>query len=152
MQINDLELPHAFVGDVQAGRFRETRGSWELIENRDAHGKPLETEIAYVLEAVAELEKATGELGQNFCCINTDDIDEYDETLGAARGEIPYIWDFSQLICFAKAADDAPFCFDFRENADDPSVIWWADEHWQRVAPNYESFLSLFEWKPIKEN
>ena len=58
---------------------------------------------------------------------------------------IPDIVDFSKIVCFGMSADGAPFCFDFRDNLEQPSVIWWADAYWRRVAPDFDSFVALLD-------
>lgn len=62
-----------------------------------------------------------------------------------APGYIPDIVDFSKIVCFGISGDGAPFCFDFRDNESNPSVIWWDDVYWRRVAPDFASFLELFD-------
>jgi len=57
---------------------------------------------------------------------------------------IPYIADFQKIIPFAFSFDGMWFCFDFRCNDQDPSVIWWDDDHWVRVAHNTNDFINLF--------
>jgi hypothetical protein len=42
-------------------------------------------------------------------------------------GFIPDVVDFSLIICFAVDGEDAPFCFDYRDDKENPSVIYWAD-------------------------
>lgn len=145
MEINGLKLPSAFVQDLQAGRFLKQRVSWELKKNENAFGEPLETELGAVFEDLAQIQKETDELPEGYTSLSLEDVAGYSETCGVQLGEIPYIWDFSKIVCFAVAGDGAPFCFDYRENHEEPSVIWWADAYWQRVAPNYTSFIQLFD-------
>ncbi|MCY1455342.1 hypothetical protein D9M71_724710 [compost metagenome] len=61
---------------------------------------------------------------------------------------LPDITDFDFIVCFAISGDGAPFCFDYRESVDNPRVIWWDDDHWRAVAPDYESFVGLFQLPP----
>lgn len=155
MKVNGLELPPTFVRDVQSGKFYRERGVWELIETHNAYGEHLETELAEVFETVAQIEGATGELAQDFACIGPEDDQFSDEMFGDTPGYLPGIRDFSQLVWFAMAGDGAPFCFDFRDaqNSQEPRVIWWADAFWQRVAPDYEAFVRLFDLtRPIGAN
>ena len=62
-------------------------------------------------------------------------------------GLLPYVDGFSEIVQFGRQASGAPFCFDFRESAGEPSVIHWMDGgcFWRRLAPNFEAFISLFE-------
>jgi hypothetical protein len=144
MEINGLKLPPAFVHDLRGGRLSSGNGSWELHHNENAYGEPLETELAHVFDSAARIQKETDEMPANYTSINVEDVEGYTETCGVQPGEIPYIWDFSQIVCFAVAGDGAPFCFDYREDPEEPRVIWWADAYWQRIAPDYSSFIQLF--------
>jgi hypothetical protein len=152
MEINGLELPSRFVQDLRSGRLRRERGSWPLREEKSAYGEPLETELGYVFPDVAAIQKETDQLPDGYVCISVEEVDEYTRMFGTQPGEIPYFWDFSEIVCFAIAGDGAPFCFDFRENQQEPSVIWWADAYWQRVARDYESFIRLFDVPPRGRN
>jgi hypothetical protein len=38
---------------------------------------------------------------------------------------------FSEIICFGMSGDGTPFCFDFRSNTHQPSIIWWDDIYWR---------------------
>ena len=145
MGINGLKLPSAFIQDLQSGRLFRERGSWELKKDESAYGEPLQTELGNVFENLAQIQKATDELPEGYAFLSVEDAEGYTETCGVQPGEIPYFWDFSKIVCFAIAGDGAPFCFDYRENHKEPSVIWWADAYWQRVAPNYTSFIQLFD-------
>jgi hypothetical protein len=66
-----------------------------------------------------------------------------------APGFIPYIFDFSHILTFANSGDGALFCFDYRDHDVKPSIIWWDDAYWRRVAPSFKEFLSLFD---VKQN
>lgn len=145
MTINGLKLPAVFVADLESGRFVRERGSWPLCENKSAYNEPLETELGAVFDE-AQIQQETDELHANYNCVTTEDIEGYTKIYGISLGEIPYIWDFLKIVCFAMAGDGSHFCFDYRANEDEPSVIWWADVYWQRIAPNYESFVELFDF------
>jgi hypothetical protein len=61
-------------------------------------------------------------------------------------GFLPFITDFSKIVHFGKAPDEGePYCFDYRENADEPGVIHWQLTYWRRFAPNFDSCMSLFD-------
>ena len=68
-----------------------------------------------------------------------------DETEHGHRSVHCDIVDFSQIVCFAIAGGGEPFCFDFRESPNPPSVIWWDDVFWRKVSPEFEAFLQLFD-------
>jgi hypothetical protein len=145
MEINGLKLPSAFVQDLQRGHLHRQRGSWELKKNESAYDEPLETELSHVFESLSRIQKETDELPEGYTSLSVEDVAGYTDACGIQVGEISYIWDFSHIVCFAVAGDGAPFCFDYREDPQEPRVIWWADAYWQRVAPNYTSFIQLFD-------
>jgi hypothetical protein len=64
---------------------------------------------------------------------------------GHCPGFIPYIDDYSQIVCFGASGSGEPYCFDFRDNPDKPSIIKWDDVYWTRIAPDFESLLTLLE-------
>jgi hypothetical protein len=71
------------------------------------------------------------------------------EDLEAARlgfRFLPRITDYSQIVEFGCSPPLAPFCFDFRENLQAPSVIHMpmGEIRWRRIAPNFETFIRLF--------
>lgn len=145
MKINSLTLPSAFVQDLQSGRFVRERGSWQLRQDENAYGEPLNTSLGQVFADADCIQKETDELAQGYTNLSAEEVEEYTEMFGVMPGEVPYFWDFSRVVCFAIAGDGAPFCFDFREDEQEPVVIWWADSYWQRVAPNCEAFIRLFD-------
>lgn len=55
------------------------------------------------------------------------------------------ISDITRIVCFGSTPSGEPFCFDFAEDPQEPSVIYWDDGDWQRVDPNFETFISQFE-------
>ena len=141
MKTNGLDLPPLFIDTISEGRLKREIGSWELIRDIDAFGNPLETSLGEVFDTFERLKKETDELPTGF---------EADGYYGEPApdlegpGAIPDIRDFSKIVCFAISGDGSPFCFDYREDINEPSVIWWDDMYWRRLAPNFGSFLSLF--------
>lgn len=108
----------------------------------DAYGNPLETELAEVYrdkETIIEATKELSEFWKPDGCYG--EPSEWD----TEPSMIPDIVDFSKVICFGMSGDGAPFCFDFRDNVQSPSVIWWADAYWKRIAPDIEAFVELFD-------
>ncbi|MBW3635568.1 MAG: SMI1/KNR4 family protein [Armatimonadetes bacterium] len=143
MEINGLTLPASFVRAIEQGDLSERTKHWRLQnlrEELDAYGNPLETELGAVYEDIASLQKETASLSKDFP-LHPDDWDEMNRD---QPGFIPYIKDFSKVVCFGMDGGGAPFCFDFRENQEEPSVIWWADAYWRRIAPNFQAFIGLF--------
>lgn len=115
---------------------------WELKKLVDAYGNPFESEVSELYGDRASILRATDELPEHF---RPDGY--YGEPRspgGDEYGFIPDIVDFSGVICFGADGGGSPFCFDFRGDARDPSVIYWADAWWRRVAPDFGSFLALY--------
>jgi hypothetical protein len=123
------------------GRLRRERGSWPLREEQDAFGQRLETELGEFLETEAAIEQATDVLSRDFKA-----HDFYGEAHQEAEpGGIPDIVDFAGILCFGSSGDGAPFCLDYRANPEHPRIIWWDDAYWRVVAPDFDTFLRLFE-------
>lgn len=142
MLINGLRLPDSFVSMLRSGKFNRPVGCWELKKSVDAYGNPLETELAEVFVTQSEITAATLELPDHFVA----DGDYGDDQFAGESGLIPDITDFTKIVHFANSADGAPFCFDFREREDAPNVIWWDDANWRRVAPDFDTFINLFNF------
>ncbi len=134
-----MELPKELADAIRTGSLRRDRGSWPLKVAFDAYGNPLETELGEVYD-LAQMVKHSASLPDHF-------RDEYvDAPLQfSGPGGIPAIRDFTQIVAFAIAGDGAPFCLDYRDGTDAPSVLWWDDVYWRRVAPDFSAFLALFD-------
>ena len=142
MTINGLKLPRLFVEAIRERVLRRGIGSWELREEVDAYGNPLESELGEVYEDFETIARETKELPKYFA---PDGFYSEPSEWENAPGYIPDIVDFSKIVCFGLSGDGAPFCFDFRDDKDNPSIIWWADSNWRRVAPDFASFVRLFD-------
>jgi hypothetical protein len=142
MTVNGHRLPTSFLQSLASNILTRNAGSWPLRSDRDAFGRPLETELAVVYSTPEEIERATADL-----LISFEPNGVYGESLPemAGPGAIPDIVDFGGIVCFGEAGDGSPFCFDFRAGEPEPQVIWWDDVYWRVVAPNFASFLSLFD-------
>ena len=142
MEINGLKLPHLFVEAIREGMLRRDIGSWELRDDVDAYGNPLESDLKGVYEDVETIARETEELPEYYAPDGFyGEPSEWENT----PGYIPDIVDFSKIVCFGISGDGAPFCFDFRDDESNPSIIWWDDAYWRRVAPDFASFLKLFD-------
>ena len=143
MVINGLRLPDSFTRAIQAGKLWRAVGCWHLKADVDAYGCELETELGEVYHDEESLLRNTRSLPGDF---QPDGYyGEPDNEYLAEPGFIPDVVDFSRVVCFGMSGDGAPFCFDFREDPERPSVIWWADVYWRRIAPDFEAFLRLLD-------
>ena len=144
MTINGLALPADFVTAVSQGALRRSRGCWQLLDDLDAWGQPLQMEIGEIFEDIECLEKETKGLTRDF---PSDPLDGADISENEP-GFVPYIIDFTKVVCFGVSGEDAPLCFDFRADLQNPEVIWWEDAFWRRIAPDWTSFAALFNLTP----
>lgn len=144
MTVNGLQLPTAFERFLEEHRY----SSWDSIGKADAYGHPLEADFM-ALSSVERMEQKTAGLARDFGTgtWSPEELERYTERERGSPGFIPYIDDFSRIICFGRTAAGAPFCFDFRDDPEVPSVIHWTDRgsYWRRIAPNFDAFISLFE-------
>lgn len=145
MMINGLKLPNLFVHSIETNKFHREIGSWFLKEEIDAFGNHLETDIGYMYSTITEIENQTAELKIYFP--SDADLVDYSEDYKNEKGFIPYITEFSKVVEFGISGDGSPFCFDFRENLIEPSIIWWDDVYWRRIAPDFQSFIALFDFE-----
>lgn len=135
-------LPKGLVDGLVGGQFERARGSWELRRDADAYGHQLETSIGEMYD-LDGIKRETALLASAFVA---DGV--YGESAPDLAGPaaIPDILDFTEVICFAISGEGAPFCLDYREDHRRPSVIWWDDVYWRRVAPDFDGFLALFKF------
>jgi hypothetical protein len=149
MTVNGLKLPASFV------EFFEREGStgWELKERVDAYGNPLGIDFE-PLDSVEGMEEDTALLAEYFGPpeqyeeqITPEIRKSMEEQRAGDPGFLFDITDFSKIVQFGRSAGGAPFCFDFRDNRQEPSVILHDDRYgrWRRVAPNFDTFISLWE-------
>lgn len=142
MTINGLIIPDALVAALERRLFRRSFGGWRVRSDQDAFGNFWEGDIGEVYETQQQIEKQTAKLPKDF---QPDAY--YGESLPEVAGPaaIPDILDFSKIICFAMGGEAEPFCLDYRDSPDRPRVIYWDDTYWRVVAPDFESFLALFD-------
>lgn len=143
MIVNSLKIPISFVEMIRKGTLRRKIGGWNLRQEIDAFGNHFESELSQIFENKEEIVRETNLLSNNF---ESDDFygEEGSESKNSP-GFIPDIIDFSKIICFGISGDGAPFCFDYRDNSEEPNVIWWDDVYWRRIAPDFISFIELFD-------
>jgi hypothetical protein len=142
MMVNGLELPTSFVQLASAIGRRELPDNWMLKEDVDAYGDPWQADIE-VFYDMERITSETAELAGVFQpCYEAEVAGGY---CVKEPGFIPYIWDFSKIVQFGRTGGDAMFCFDYRDDLQQPSVIHWTDAYWRRVAPDIEAFVGLFE-------
>ena len=141
MQINGLPIPERLVALLASGPSSRYSGSRPLCRAQDHYGNPLETELGQIFQTADKMQRETEALARHYVAdgIYGEDLDDL-----AGPGAILDIINFERIVCFAISGDGSPFCLDYREDPSDPSVIWWDDTYWRKLAPNFEAFLELF--------
>lgn len=139
--INGLQLPEKFCDF--AFKYKDSEGycNLRLKKEIDCFGKHLECELAQIYPNEQELSQHTNLLSQYF--VADGDYGEPGNKVSDPES-IEDIIDFKKIVCFGIAGDGSQYCFDFRENRDTPSVIWWEDDHWRKISNSFEEFISLF--------
>ena len=140
MVVNGLKLPASF---LLALRTRALQTAWQLKEDRDVYGNHLETELGDVYGDVESIARMTVEVVAGFP--GDPMLLEATPEEEAQPGYIPYVTDFSKILCFASSGGGEVFCFDYRDDAEKPSVIYWDDAYWRRLSPDFDSFFALFD-------
>jgi hypothetical protein len=128
MKVRGLILPSQFISSIQCGSLRRERGSWQLRDGRDAYANPWEAELGEIYETAERIQRESALLPRHFA----PDVANTPEGFASKLGFIPYIIDFGRILAFGIAGDGA-----------EPSIIWWDDAYWRRVAPSFAT-LSHF--------
>jgi SMI1 / KNR4 family (SUKH-1) len=145
MTVNGFQLPDGFVKLCQEIREGKTELHWLLKgetggERVDAYGNRLANSDIEFLTDAEEIRERTDSLWQEF---GQDKRFLAGPEDSSSPGFVE-VTDVEQFIWFGTVASGEPFCFDFSENSQQPSIITWNDAYWQRVAPDFETFISLF--------
>jgi hypothetical protein len=146
MRVNDLAIPAPLALAIRSGKLIRSAGSWQLLRGVDAYGNRLETELGSVAGTAEQMAEATALLPEQF---SPDGCHGAASGTDGPAGAVDDIVDFTHLVCFAWAGDGSPFCMDYRADPGNPSVVWWDDDHWRRLAPDVQAFLALFRIQGI---
>jgi hypothetical protein len=140
MTVNGLRLPDSFVKLCQEIREGKTEEVWLLTgADVDAFGNRLSnTDVEFLTDA-EKIQKETDYLLQRFQAgrFRADPDD-------AQRSGFVKITNVAKFVWFGTVGSGEPFCFDFGQDPEEPSIVTWNDAYWQRVAPDFQTFLSLF--------
>jgi hypothetical protein len=137
--VNGLKLPWTFVELInltdQPFNWVPKDGEWGV----EAYGEALDVLPLEIYTSLEMTEWATAQLqtlyGEGRFHQLPADAKKHDFDLS----------DISKIVWFGQTASGEAYCFNYQENPSEPSVIYWDDGCWRRVAPNFESFISLFE-------
>jgi hypothetical protein len=136
IMIKGLRLPDLFEQLTEPIRARnEVAECYRLKQEVDAYGRFWESELDLYGD-LERIEDRTRAEEYDFQERYEEAISTYGPKNENKPGFIPYIFDFSQIVCIGRSGGDNPHCLDFRDDPDEPSVIYWQYDHWRRVAPN----------------
>jgi hypothetical protein len=139
MTVNNLRLPDTLVQLLNEGQTE-----WMSKGNVDAYGNEFTVSRPHLFRSLETIEAETAKLSQRFG-------PRYEEHVRAAGewswwpGFIPYIEEFSKIVALASVDTGDIFVLDYRENPQNPSVLFWHDIVWRRVAPTFDAFIDLYE-------
>ncbi len=141
MNVRGFQIPGLLSDMLMQRRLSRKQGSWQLRADADHYGQRLETELGMVHPSLLAIEEATTKLPLGFPAEEAN----YPDDFKGEPGHIPYITDFAAIVEFGLSGDGSPFCLDYRFDSAQPSVIWWDDTYWRKIAPSFEDFISLFD-------
>ena len=141
LTINGLQLPASYC--ALAAKYEGFYGfcNLKLKKPKDSFGYPLECELAQIYSNEQKHKEITGSLNNYFVPDGYyGELDSNDTDPESLKD----ITDFKKIVCFGIAGDGSQFCFDFRDCANVPTVIWWEDDHWRKISNSFEEFICLF--------
>lgn len=141
LTINGLQLPASYC--ALAAKYEDIEGfcNLKLKNPKDSFGYPLECELAQIYSNEQKLKEITDSLNKYF--VPDGYYGELDNNHTDPES-LKDITDFKKIVCFGIAGDGSQFCFDFRDCANAPTVIWWEDDHWRKISNSFEEFICLF--------
>jgi hypothetical protein len=146
MVVKGFQLPENFVQllsdrNLMGDDFDSPDDDFDSLDRVDAYGNPW---YAYLEPHTtqADIERINLLIEKN---MRMDPNESPPSSPEHCPGFIPYIDDYSQIVCFGVSGSGEPYCFDYRENPEKPSIIQWHDVYWRRVAPDFETLLTLLD-------
>ena len=157
MTVNGLKLPHSLVALIDRAKPsdywvpKDNSNQFPLLEQEHVDVDDEESlDDLLLCKNPGEIEKETNRLPVAFHLggVIAEDVAGWNAKWSHLPGWIPFITDFSQIVYFGETPCAEAYCLDYRENPEEPSIIHWDDAYWRRVAPNFDSFIGLFEPLP----
>jgi hypothetical protein len=159
MVVNGFELPEAFVQLCGEIRRDESLNGWWLKEKVDAYSQPWEVDELDIQCDPKEIQSDTEWMWnaylhegrfQHGTEVPPDEVlpEPPPEGWPIAYGCIDdeEFTGVANFVWFGSGPDGLPYCFDFGTDPKEPSVVHWeAGGYWRRVAPNFETFMALFD-------
>jgi hypothetical protein len=139
MTVNGLRLPEAFVELISQP---DLPYQWVPKKDAvDASGQPLNV---LPLELYTDLETIDGRTAVLSRLYREENRFQGLPALAQEDDSAPDTADISKIVWFGGTSSGEPYCFDFRDDPTAPSVIYWDDGEWLRLASNFSDFMSLF--------
>lgn len=143
MVVNGFRLPAAFVQLCEAIRREEMPAEWALKDSVDASGHPWEVDDLRIISDQETIQSMTERLSKSF--LHDDRSVQF--PAGDYADGPGFMADFtgvSKFVMFGSSTTGETYAFDFGTDANDPSVAYYGEEYWRRVAPNFSAFMALF--------
>jgi hypothetical protein len=146
MIVNGLKLPDAFVALIDRPVPEDDWVPKGGEEGVDAYGHRFGGGL-WLFDSLAKIEEETNRLPDYFhvATLTPERIDKWHVAYMQYAGFIPYITDFSRIVCFGRTSSGERYCFDYRDNPNIPSIIHWDDGYWRRIAPDFDALISLYK-------
>lgn len=145
MEVNGFRLPAALVQVLQDANAEST--NWMQREpdpskQVNAYGDKFDLGDIMIL-SYDTMVRETDNLPERFPFMTEESYNSH--RLAKAPSTLPFIDDYSQIVVFGKVGSGEPYCLDYRENPQDPSVFHLPNygSVWTRVAPNFAAFREL---------
>jgi hypothetical protein len=138
MVVKGLQLPEAFVRVVNGGGL--FFDNFDRPNKVDAYGNRWSADLE-IYTTLSHIEEVNLLIEKNMRMDPNEPPDDPEH----CPGFIPYIDDYSQIVSFGMGGDGPEFCFDYRDNPEKPSIIYWDEIYWRRVAPDFETLLTLLD-------
>jgi hypothetical protein len=141
--VNNLRLPISF---VQFAGQPDVVRQWMVKEERDAYGNEWGLDVDIYTDPETFVQE-TNQLHHKFKLdhLTPEIIEAWNAWSPNSPGFLRFITDFSHIVQFGANGAGENYCFDFRDEPHQPGVIYWEDCRWRRVAPDFETFMSLLE-------
>ena len=150
MVVNGLTLPTAYERLIGQG---DRSHHWTLKENQDAYGHYLGLSDLELFTDMDRITRETEWLPGSFKIdrLSPGEVEQRNVEDAGEPGFIPFITDFSRIVQFGRNGEGDPCCFDFRENSQEPSVIFFDEYYWRRIAPDFKAFIGLYRPVSLRE-
>src|SRR4051794_27637956 len=117
MVMKGFQLPAAFVELFRNGGFYANNR--HRSHRVDAYGHRFEAQLQLYSD-MSSIEWHNNHVEESWVAWDDPDVETPPGRPEDTLGFIPYIYDFSQIVCFGEGHEGSPYCFDYRENREKP--------------------------------